>query len=91
MGEAFWKPRMIPVLPCSLAAWMSAVSFTCRMSSRSRKRRIHTARWAMVWAKFSHVATVALMAVTSPARSPSKTASLSQLLTFRPSMTTASS
>ena len=45
----------------------------------------------MVCTKFSHVATVALMAVISPARSRSKTASLSQLLTLRPSITTASS
>ena len=82
---------MIPVLPSLLAAWMSSVSFTCRMSPRSRKRRIHTDRWAMVCTKFSHVATVALMAVISPARSRSKTASLSQLLTLRPSITTASS
>ena len=45
----------------------------------------------MVCTKFSHVATVALMAVTLPARRRSNTASLSQLLTFRPSITIASS
>ncbi len=45
----------------------------------------------MVCTKFSHVATVALMAVRFPARKCSKTALFSQLLTFRPSITIASS
>ena len=43
----------------------------------------------MVCTKFSHVATVALMAVTLPARSRPNTASLSQLPMLRPSITIA--
>ena len=45
----------------------------------------------MVCWKFSQVATVALMAVMLPARRRWNTASLSQLLMLRPSITMASS
>ena len=69
MGDAFWKPNMMPVLPSRLAARMSStVLIGAIVSVRSRSLTSHRARWSTVSRNPSQVATVALMAVTPPAR-----------------------
>ena len=68
MGDAFWKPNIMPVLPSRLAARMSsAVPIGAIVSARSWNLASHRAMWSTVSRKPSHVAIVALMAVTPPA------------------------
>ena len=88
MGEAFWKPRMTPVLPSHLAVSMSETERTWRISEACwTKRGRQWAMWSRVSWVPSQVAMVALMAVTPPLTRLRKTAGLSQLLTLSPSTT----
>ena len=68
IGVAFWKLRMMPTRPSSLAAWMSATERTGRIcAERTRKRSYQAATASAVSTNPSHVATVALVAVRPPA------------------------
>ena len=92
MGEAFCQPNTTPLLPVRFASRMSSTEVMgVRRSDQSSRRSYHPAMLSIASWNFSNMAIVALNAVTRPAYTPSRARSESQLLTFRPSITIASS
>src|SRR5581483_1386032 len=89
MAEVFWKPRMIPTLPVSLARRISAVVFTGMIRSAcSCSHRFQSAMFCRVPRVFSQTQHVQLAAVRPPRCICSNTLRL-QRDTTRPSITIA--